>query len=260
MSKKPVADGDMWRVYAGICALAKLSGTDKAALAILVDYADDKGKAWPSEFTIADRLGIHVRRVGRSIAKLIRSPYVKRTRRMRTSNVYEIDFQAILSAWADCKSDRTETSDQEAVRSDTNVRSDCTETSDQTAQKRPTTRNNITRNKDQEQADAKIAFGEFVAMAVELGLSQPRDCTSKRLSSINARLSNHGGLEAWREALSEIRASSLLQGRNGDDRQWRVDLDWLTKPDNFVKVIEGNYRDRERREACRRSGQSLLQG
>src|SRR5262245_14901002 len=96
---KPVSEGDMWHVYAGIGVLPKLSGTDKAVLTVLVDRADKDGKAWPSETTISSVLDLHVRCVGRSVANLIAAGYVERQRRMRTSNIYQVSFWSILEVW-----------------------------------------------------------------------------------------------------------------------------------------------------------------
>jgi predicted transcriptional regulator len=102
---KPVAEGDMWKVYAGI-AVSPMSGTDKAVLAVLVDYADVEGKAWPSESTIAARLNLNIRCVKRSIANLVRAGHVERKRRHCQSNVYSIAFATILKAWTASKANR----------------------------------------------------------------------------------------------------------------------------------------------------------
>jgi hypothetical protein len=50
------------------------------------------------------------------------------------------------------------------------------------------------------------------------------------------------GPEAWQIALDEITRSSFLRGSSSSG--WQITIDWLLKPSNFTKVLEGNYRDR----------------
>jgi hypothetical protein len=42
-----------------------------------------------------------------------------------------------------------------------------------------------------------------------------------------------------------VAESDLLCGRKGE---WRADLEWLLRPENFLKVIEGRYAPRVNRE------------
>ena len=86
------------------------------------------------------------------------------------------------------------------------------------------------------------AFQAFRHLASEIGLPEPRMPTKARLSKIEKLINGHG-LESWQQALDEIRASRFLCG----ERDWKPTLDWLLKPANFFKVIEGNYRDGQRR-------------
>lgn len=43
------------------------------------------------------------------------------------------------------------------------------------------------------------------------------------------------------EAIENIKYSSFLKGQN--DRNWIITFDWFIKPNNFIKVLEGNYAD-----------------
>ena len=42
-------------------------------------------------------------------------------------------------------------------------------------------------------------------------------------------------------AIGNIEKSSFLKGQN--DRGWVITFDWFVKPNNFIKVLEGNYDD-----------------
>ncbi len=62
--------------------------------------------------------------------------------------------------------------------------------------------------------------------------------TPKRKQSINARIKEHGQ-EAVYEMLRKAGRSCFLAGQNKDG--WMASFDWIIKPNNFVKVLEGNY-------------------
>lgn len=65
---------------------------------------------------------------------------------------------------------------------------------------------------------------------------------SKRYSSLVARIKQYG-LSDVLVAVENIKQSPFLQGKN--DKGWTVTFDWFVKPNNFVKVLEGNYINRD---------------
>ncbi|MEI3398511.1 phage replisome organizer N-terminal domain-containing protein [Blautia stercoris] len=64
-----------------------------------------------------------------------------------------------------------------------------------------------------------------------------------RNTLLNARLKEYG-LEKVLEAIRSIDKSSYLKGQNRSG--WTVTFDWFLKPNNFIKVLEGNYLDKGR--------------
>lgn len=82
----------------------------------------------------------------------------------------------------------------------------------------------------------------------DLGLGQvrriPRE--SKRMKLLCA-LVNDYGLDAVLATIARVRNSDFLcgQGENG----WTANFDWLIKPDNFLKVMEGQYNGKPRNTA-----------
>lgn len=64
--------------------------------------------------------------------------------------------------------------------------------------------------------------------------------TDRRRQSIKARVREHGKT-ALMTVIVKAAASAFLNGRNG--RAFVASFDWLIKPNNFVKVLEGNYDD-----------------
>jgi hypothetical protein len=88
--------------------------------------------------------------------------------------------------------------------------------------------------------DALDAFNAYNELAQRVGLPVAQRLSPERRKRIIKRLRDNDGMASWVSLLSNIERSAFLQGDN--DRGWRVPgLDWLLKPDNFTKVIEGSY-------------------
>lgn len=68
---------------------------------------------------------------------------------------------------------------------------------------------------------------------------------STRYKCLKARLQQYG-IEGYRKAIDEIKRSDFLQGRH-TGRPWEITFDWFVKPNNFPKVLDGNYRNDEGR-------------
>lgn len=64
------------------------------------------------------------------------------------------------------------------------------------------------------------------------------DKQSKRYKSLVSRIKQYGIEEVLR-ALENVRNSDFLQGKNS--RNWQITFDWFVLPNNFPKVLEGNY-------------------
>lgn len=67
---------------------------------------------------------------------------------------------------------------------------------------------------------------------------------SKRGKSLGARIKEYG-VEKVLEAIAEIPESSFLMGKA--KKQFKITFDWFVLPNNFPKVLEGNYSDRPKK-------------
>ena len=67
--------------------------------------------------------------------------------------------------------------------------------------------------------------------------------TDKRREAVSARLREHGR-EAVFDVIRAAGRSSFLAGQN--TRGWTADFDWIFRPENFVKVSEGKYENKEK--------------
>ena len=73
-----------------------------------------------------------------------------------------------------------------------------------------------------------------------LGLTQVTKVTSntKRGQMLKARIAEYG-VDKVIDAINNIESRPFLKGQN--DRGWTITFDWFVKPNNFIKVLEGNY-------------------
>lgn len=64
----------------------------------------------------------------------------------------------------------------------------------------------------------------------------------------DAKLSREGGIQWFRDFFAVVAKSAFLTGNGKPSRDtgrvWAADFDWLMRPTNFVKVVEGRYQDR----------------
>lgn len=70
---------------------------------------------------------------------------------------------------------------------------------------------------------------------------------TKRYKLLNARI-NEYGLDDVIKAIKNIRQSRFLQGYVND---FAITFDWFVRPNNFIKVLEGNYTDKQSQESKR---------
>lgn len=88
----------------------------------------------------------------------------------------------------------------------------------------------------------KKAFDNWNLIAQELGLPIAEKLTPDRRRKLRQRLSEHS-LDDWNRALRNIADSEFLLGKG--NRGWRASLDFMLQPSSFMKVLEGQYADKE---------------
>lgn len=92
---------------------------------------------------------------------------------------------------------------------------------------------------------------DIIALYHEILPASPRvrSWTDTRRANLRARWREDGKRQTtdyWRRLFTHCAASPFLTGRAASDgkRPFFVALDWLVKPENFAKVIEGRYHDK----------------
>lgn len=91
-----------------------------------------------------------------------------------------------------------------------------------------------------ETVDVRKFIAYFNKTLEAAGCTIPHRCTytERRRKAITCRAAEHGK-ESLSQMVKKASNSSFLNGNNS--RSWVATLDWLLCPNNFVKVIEGNY-------------------
>lgn len=104
------------------------------------------------------------------------------------------------------------------------------------------TQSNATEEEEEEEEDKnKIRIDKYIEKWNSLGLNSVLSIKNNRLKALKARIEEYGEDNVIK-AMDNIPKSKFLKGEN--DRSWRIDIDWLLKPNNFPKVLEGNYTDK----------------
>jgi hypothetical protein len=95
---------------------------------------------------------------------------------------------------------------------------------------------------------ANTVYANVVALWNTLescGIKPIRSITaeSKRHVYLRARFKEFGE-ESFKEVVENIRTSDFLQGKTYSKKPFVVTFDWVVLPSNYVKVLEGNYNNR----------------
>lgn len=99
--------------------------------------------------------------------------------------------------------------------------------------------------KDYSIKDYSIYIDKVVETWNSLNLNKLVSIKNKRLDSLKARVKEYGFDEVIK-AIESINNSKFLKGEN--NRNWKITFDWFIKPNNFVKVLEGNYLNNNKEE------------
>lgn len=89
-------------------------------------------------------------------------------------------------------------------------------------------------------AEAQRVIGEWNMLPIESKV-QRMSMDSTRAKSLRARIREYG-VDKVLEAVRMVYNSDFLLGRKTD---FQITFDWFVKPNNFAKVVSGNYNNRQ---------------
>ncbi len=92
--------------------------------------------------------------------------------------------------------------------------------------------------------DNDIDFDLIITLYHDLcpNMAKVEKLTDLRKGFIRARYAEYG-IEKITTVLRQAGESNFLNGKN--DRGFRSDFEWLMRPNNFIKVLEGKYQNKE---------------
>lgn len=90
-------------------------------------------------------------------------------------------------------------------------------------------------------ADNPVPFEKIKALYNTICTSFPKIkvIDGERRKAVSARWKTYSSIEVFEELFSKTQASDFMKGSN--DRNWTADFDWVMKPTNMAKVLEGRY-------------------
>ena len=110
----------------------------------------------------------------------------------------------------------------------------------QDGEKFPTNKNES--NKNENSSATEKVEKEFIDTVIkkwnDIGLNVVRNIKGKRLDSLHARIKEYSKDDVL-TVIENVKYSDFLKGNN--NRNWTADIDWILKPNNFIKILEGNY-------------------
>ena len=94
------------------------------------------------------------------------------------------------------------------------------------------------------QSDVRRCVEEWNALE-QFGVSRISkiSSSSKRYKNLVARIKQYGLSEVLR-AIEKVKRSDFLQGKNKNG--WFITFDWFVLPNNFPKVLDGNYDNKQK--------------
>lgn len=209
-----------------------LSALDKVILAEIDSLDDDNNGCYASNQYIANFCKCSESKVSKTIANLKKQGYIY---------IKEFDGRKriIKSNVRFCKADEQKIQGR-VVKNDRQSSKKCK--ADEQKMLHINIENNIDSNIDKD--IYTIISQKFTDTCISLpkiiGLNESRK------KAIKARLKEYS-LEQIEEMFRKAEKSDFLTGRikSKGERPFKASFDWLMKPSNFIKVLEGNYDNRE---------------
>lgn len=102
--------------------------------------------------------------------------------------------------------------------------------------------------------DVRQVFSAWQSLGIQK-LRQIPSSSTKTGQMLRARIKQYG-IGSVLEAVEIVRGSDFLMGKATD---FQITFDWFVRPNNFLKIINGNYDNREKKEQSSRHGLEMQQ-
>ena len=102
--------------------------------------------------------------------------------------------------------------------------------------------------------DVRQVFDAWQSLGIQK-LRQVPSASTKTGQMLRARIKDYG-IGSVLEAVEIVRGSDFLMGKATD---FQITFDWFVRPNNFLKIVNGNYDNREKKEQSSRHGREMQQ-
>jgi len=217
------------------------SATHKAVLLVLANRMDPTGFGWPSQKLVARESQCSDRTVRRALADLEADGLLVRSDRRRKDGSYTTD--AVQFAMPIEPADNLAAGPADNLSSgQIDQRPDTTKPADNLSYLttfEPNTKNPKKVVAKPATPNLPEALASYNDAAKACGWVECREFTENRRAAARQAWTRLGGREGWDRLIAAARQQSFLGGAN--DRSWRMNFDWLLKPANGAKVLDGTY-------------------
>ena len=210
-----------------------LSVESKAIYSYLASFAGTSGKAFPSVELMVEELGMSKSRFYKYMKELKEQGFIKveqekEDNRFKRNVYYLIDSPCTRFEYTEIE----DTQFEHTENRDTNNNN--------------LNNNNLNINKDKDiGVKSKNDFLKVVSEWNKLDENIPKVSritkNTNRGKMLQARIKQYG-LEEVLKAIRNINESEFLKGYINN---FTISFDWFVKPNNFLKVLEGNYKNKE---------------
>ncbi len=205
--------------------------------------ANEKGYCWAANTYFAELYGVSKTSISKWIKQLVDGGYI------RSQIIYREGTKEILSRYLTIVIGGIE---QKLNRYPTFVDEGTEEKLSTPIEEKLKDNNTITNNTINNTLDNNTISKDIVSSTKEqliidkwnkLGLQKLISIKkgTTRYKLLQARLKEYGQ-DKILQAIDNINYSNFLKGQN--NKSWTITFDWLVKPNNFIKVLEGNYADK----------------
>lgn len=158
-------------------------------------------------------------------------------RKIYPNNTYQLKERYPINKKMDTPSIKTEIPPQEKSGYPINKKVEENNTSNNNTSFNNTSNNNLRGDEDFK----KKVISEWNSLDKNIPKIKTLNASTDRYKMLKARI-NENGLDKVLEAIRSIGNSQFLQGYK---TSFVITFDWFVRPNNFVKVLDGNYLDRE---------------
>lgn len=100
--------------------------------------------------------------------------------------------------------------------------------------------------------DVRQVFAAWQSLGIQK-LRQVPSASTKTGQMLRARIKDYG-IGSVLEAVEIVRGSDFLMGKATD---FQITFDWFVRPNNFLKIVNGNYDNREKKDQGTRHGREM---